>query len=135
MARILIAAPPESCVIVERLLAGHTLTHVSTLSEAQERLRRDDFDLIFCTVMFDESKMLDLLRLAKSNPKWKGIPFVCARMKSQILSSPKLLKAVALSAESLAAAAFLNVSQYKSDAKRRIRIAVEKVLNNHPIKP
>jgi CheY-like chemotaxis protein len=128
MARILIAAPPEPRAAAEQVLAGHTLTCVSTLEEAEERLRGENFDLIFCTVMFDESRMLDLLRLAKSDPEWKSIPFVCARFGSQVLSSPKLLKAVTVTTESLGAAAFLDVSKYKSDPERRMRIAVEKVL-------
>lgn len=128
MARILVAAPPDLRVAAGQVLAGHTLTCVSTLVEAEEHLRGENFDLIFCTVIFDESRMLDFLRLAKANPDWKRIPFVCARMRSRVLASPKLLKAVTVTTASLGAAAFLDMSQYKSDPERRMRIAVEKVL-------
>ena len=64
--------------IVERILAGHELACAETVRQAEELLRGQRFDLILCTIVFDESRMFELLELAKSNPQWQSIPFACA---------------------------------------------------------
>src|SRR5256885_14320992 len=79
MAKILVAASSEPRAILERILAGHQLSGPQTMDEAELLLREGHhFDLIVCTVFFDESRMFDLLRLAKSTPEWRRGPLVCA---------------------------------------------------------
>src|SRR5688500_14398082 len=85
MARILVAASPEPRAVVERILAGHELACAETMAQAEQLLRERTFDLILCTIVFDESRMFDLLRLAKSRPEWQPIPFVAARVRSHVL--------------------------------------------------
>ncbi|HEV2320240.1 MAG TPA: hypothetical protein VGV18_10850 [Verrucomicrobiae bacterium] len=127
MGRILAAAAPEARLMVEGMLAGHAITYVSSLAQAQACLRQQSFDLIFCGVLFDESRMLELLRLTKSDPDWERIPFVCARIKGKILSSPKALKTAAFTAQVLGASAFVDARDCESDP-RRLRLVIDEVL-------
>src|SRR6059058_5449232 len=76
MAKILVAASRAPRAIMERILAGHELSCAETMAQAEQFLRERTFDLIICTIVFDESKMFDLLQLAKSVPEWHRIPFV-----------------------------------------------------------
>src|SRR5688572_5223680 len=101
MAKILVAASPEPRAVVERVLAGHELSCAETMAQAEQFLRERTFDLIICTIVFDESKMFDFLRHAKSSPEWQRIPFVCARFRAHILRSATTLEAAALTCRAL----------------------------------
>ena len=127
MARILVAASSEPRAILERMLTGHELSCPDTLKQAEALLRERSFDLIVCTVYFDESRMFDLLRLAKASPEWGRIPFVCARLRPHVFNAPIALEAVAFTCKALGAAAFLNVADYP-DPEREIRAAIERLL-------
>src|SRR5207302_11513103 len=87
VASILVAASPEPRAILERILAGHELACAETMAQGEQLLRERAFDLIICTIVFDESKMFDFLRLAKSTLEWQRIPFICARVRAHILRS------------------------------------------------
>jgi CheY-like chemotaxis protein len=128
MAKVLIAASPEPRAIVERVLAGHDLSCAGTIAEAERLLSEQTFDLILCTIAFDESKMFDLLRLAKSKPKWQAIPFVCARVRGYILRSPTASEAAAFTCRELGAAAFLDIANYGIEPERELRQAIEGLL-------
>src|SRR4051812_26547700 len=107
MASILVAASPEPSEIIRRILAGHDLLCTQTMAGAEEFLHARAVDLIICTIVFDESKMFDLLRLAKSRPDWQRIPFVGARVRRHILRSQQSIEAAAFTCRELGAAAFL----------------------------
>src|SRR5437870_5042143 len=92
MAKILVAASPEPRAVVERVLAGHELSCAETMAQAEQFLGERTFDLIVCTIVFDESKMFDLLQLAKSRPELQRVPFVAARVRPYILRSPTALR-------------------------------------------
>lgn len=55
------------------------LTHCDNLEQAK-LLLAEPTDLILCTVMFDGSRMFDLLRYVKTNPDTRSIPFVAIRV-------------------------------------------------------
>jgi hypothetical protein len=129
MARILVAAAPEPRAILERVLAAHDLSCAETLTRGEQFLREQAFDLIICTIVFDESKMFDFLRLAKSRPDWQRIPFVCARVRSHILYSQAARQAAAVTSMQLGAAAFLNITDYQVDPEREMGDAIERILN------
>ena len=129
MARILVAASPEPRSVVERILAGHELSFAQTMAQAERLLRERTFDLILCTIVFDESKMFDLLRLAKSSSEWQRVPFVVARVRSYILRSPTALRSVAFTCGTLGAAAFLDIADYKVEPEREMREAIERLLD------
>ena len=115
MAKILVAASSEPRTILARVLAGHELSFLDTLENAEQLLRERDFDLIVCTVFFDESRMFDLLRLAKSRPGWERIPFVCVRLRRHVLDAPIAREGVAFTCKALGAAAYLDVADYQAD--------------------
>jgi hypothetical protein len=128
MARILVAASPEPRAILERVLAGHDLHYVGTMAQAEQVLGERTFDQIICTIVFDESRMFDFLRLAKSRAEWQRIPFVCARLRQHVLDSPIALEGVAFTSRALGAAAFLNIADYTVDPDRELREAIERLL-------
>jgi len=129
MAKILLAASPEPRAIVERMLAAHELSCAETMLQAEQLLRERTFDLIICTIVFDESKMFDFLRHAKSSPEWQRIPFVCARLRSHILRSPAALQAAAISCRALGAEAFLDIADYQVDPEREMGDAIQRLLD------
>jgi hypothetical protein len=129
MAKILIAASPEPRAILERILAGHDHFCAETMKRAEQFLRERTFDLIICTVVFDESKMFDLLQVAKSSSEWQKIPFVCARIRSHVLRSQAAQQAAAVTCRELGAAAFLNIADYPVDPERELGDAIERLLD------
>jgi CheY-like chemotaxis protein len=132
MGRILVAASPEPRAILERVFAGHEISCTETMAQAEQFLRERGFDLIVCTVVFDESKMFDLMRLAKSMPDCQQTPFVGARVNPRVLRSPTAVKAAAFTCEALGAAAFLDIADYHLDPERELRGAIEALLAGTP---
>jgi hypothetical protein len=129
MAKILVAASPEPRAILERILAGHELCGADAMSQAERFLRERTFDLIICTIVFDESRMFDLLRLAKAAPECQSTPFLCARLRRHILDLPIALEGVAFTCKALGAAAFLDITAYQVDPEREMRDAIERFLD------
>ena len=132
MAKILVAASPEPRAVIERILAGHELSCAETMAQAEQFLRERTFDLIICTIVFDESKMFDLLQLAKSVPEWHRIPFVAARVRPHILRSPTAVRDTAFTCGTLGAEAFLDIADYQVDPEREMREAIERLLGTAP---
>jgi DNA-binding NtrC family response regulator len=129
MAKILVAASPEPRAIIERILAGHELCCVDTMAQAEQFLCERTFDLILCTIVFDESRMFDLLRLAKSRQEWQRIPFVCVRVRPHIFDSPIAMRAATFTCQALGAVAFLNITDYQANPEREMRDAIEHLLD------
>lgn len=129
MAKVLVAASPEPRAIVERILTGHELSHAETMAKAEQFLREETFDLIMCTIVFDESRMFDLLRLAKSRPEWQRVPFAAARVRPHILRSPTTLRAAAFTCATLGGEAFLDIADYTVDPEREMRKAIERLID------
>jgi hypothetical protein len=122
MARILIAASPEPRAILERILAGHELAVAENVAAAERLLRGQTFDQIICTILFDESRMFDLLRLVAAHPEWRTIRFVCTRLLRQVIDSPVALEAIGYTCRALGAVAFLNIADLP---EREMRDAIE----------
>jgi hypothetical protein len=124
-ARILVAASPEPRAVVERMLAGHVLSCAETMAQASRLLQTRTFELILCTIVFDESRMFDLLTLAKSKTEWQQIPFVGARVRAHLYRKAATLKAAATTCREMGAAAFLDIADYKLEPERQMREAIE----------
>jgi CheY-like chemotaxis protein len=127
MARILIAASHEPRLILERILAGHELSFAETMAQAERLLREQSLDLIICTIVFDDSKMFDLLRLVKSTADWRRISFVGVRIRPHILKHAAV-RAAAFTCGALGAAAFLDIDDYKVEPEREMGEAIEQLL-------
>ncbi len=104
-------------------------TVLEWLRRAALKAEQINAHLIICTIVFDESRMFDLLRLAKSTPAWQQIPFICARLRHHILDSPLALEGVAFTCQTLGAVAFLNVADYQVDPEQEMRDAIERLLD------
>lgn len=128
MAKILLAASPEPREILHKMLAGHELSCVSTLAEAEGPLSHTGFDEIVCTLLFDESRMFDFLRLVKERPELRAVPFVCARMRPHVLDSKIAIEGIAFTCRALGAAAFLDIADYDGNPEQKMRSAIESFL-------
>lgn len=93
--KVLVAVPQSALPFVETVLGGFvSLVPIHRFDDAIEMLRSEcDLALILCGVHFDESRMYDLLRLARESQP--HIPFVACR--------------VAIAAEALGAKAFVDL--------------------------
>jgi CheY-like chemotaxis protein len=128
MATILVAASPAPREVLERVLEGHELVCAKTMTQAESFLQKRTFDLIICTMVFDESRMFDFLRLAKSKTEWRRIPFVCARVRAQVLQSPLAVEAVDFTCRALGAATFLDIAAFGANPEGKMRKAIEQIL-------
>lgn len=128
MARILIAASPEPRRILERILADHQFTSAGTPGQAATCLQKVAFDLIICTVMFNEYRMFDFLRLVKNSEEWEKIPFICAQVISNVPGMSGASQGTRFAAEQLGATAFLDILDYQEDPQDQMRLAIESCL-------
>ena len=76
----------EDCERLERILAGHRLTIPHSVEEAKKELEARQFALVVLGVMFDESRMFELLRLVRMYEANKLTPVVCMLTGSSNLS-------------------------------------------------
>ena len=78
--KIFVGANPLARKILGSALAPEfDLMHCDNLDQAKPLLMKP-VDLILCTVLFDGSRMFDLLRYVKNNPAAESIPFVGIRV-------------------------------------------------------
>jgi hypothetical protein len=98
------------------------------MAAAERFLRKGPFDLIICTILFDDSKLFDLLRFVKSRPEWRDIPFAGARVLMKALRTESAVKAAAFTSKEFGAVAFLDIADYKVDPERELREAIEALL-------
>jgi len=80
-ALILIADVPESAEVIKACLSPlHDLVLVHSLAAATRLIANVDFDAIVAGSHFDDSRMIDLLRAIRSEPRFKDKPFVAVRL-------------------------------------------------------
>lgn len=77
--RILIASSPAGQAVLKKALgSSFTPVPVATCDDALAALAAG-LDIAISTVDFDESRMFDLLRLAKADARLRSLPFLCVR--------------------------------------------------------
>jgi CheY-like chemotaxis protein len=112
-ARLLVAVRPEAQELALHILGSEfTLEFCHSVPAAIRLLATQRFDLIFCTLQFDSSRMFDLLRHAKSDRALQDIPFVAIKLGGGILSDESIrhvLKAASL----LGANACINLPEWR----------------------
>jgi hypothetical protein len=122
--RLLIAAQPAPWQALKSHLEAFELVHVMTTSEAFRVLAESQFDVIVCTIAFDDSRMLDFLQAAKRSATVRGIPFICCRVLSSVLPD-ELVASVGATCRACGAADFLDIARMTPrDAGRSMRRAV-----------
>lgn len=99
--RILVATAKPGFAVLERLFENEAeAVYAFTLWEAIHYLDEGNFDLVLCTIHFDDSRMFDLLRYARANSP--SIPCVCTRVLDTTLKG-SVLTAMTIAVESLGA--------------------------------
>src|SRR5437867_1517933 len=91
--RVLIAAQPAAAVVLKEMLdevVDSISVHSASAGIAVLDAEPGRIALIISTVAFDDSRMLDFLQVVKRNEKTSGIPFVCCRVLSSVLSGDSL---------------------------------------------
>lgn len=77
MAKILIAAIPSGAEKLTKLLADqHELYFSTTVEDVLDQAKQQSFDLLIVGVLFDYSRMYDLVRAAKNSPALKSTPIM-----------------------------------------------------------
>jgi hypothetical protein len=127
--RILVADVPELDARLAEVLGGSELCFVRTVDEALRALAQEDFDLLVISVHFDDSRMFDLLREARTDARSKGIPIVCVRepgLGFTAISSHTL----EVTCRALDANVFLDLATISDDAQRdaALRAAIDGLL-------
>lgn len=130
--RTLLAAS-DTCreVVVAALGSGHEVVHARTLQQARSLVRLP-LDLIVCGLCFDESRMFDLLRQAKSDEASKVLPFLAVKGTDGELS-PAVLQGIEIACAALGAEKFIELTEWerrdgKEVAHQRFRAVIRHIL-------
>lgn len=85
--QVLVAVRPQvRQVACDLLEPDYALTYCDTLEEAISQLENHQYDLVFCTLRFDHSKMFELIAHIRSTAHLKDMPFAAVRLSGGILS-------------------------------------------------
>ncbi|HEX7220660.1 MAG TPA: hypothetical protein VF280_15730 [Burkholderiales bacterium] len=117
--RILLAV--EDCARLERILAGHVLTIPHSVEEAERELQAREYHMVILGVLFDESRMFELLRVVRTYKQNALTPVVC------MLTGESNLSAVAIegldhAVKAMLANAFLDLNRFPDDADGNARV-------------
>jgi PleD family two-component response regulator len=117
--RILVAV--DACERLERILAGHILTIPHSVEEAERELQAREYHMVILGVMFDESRMFELLRVVRTYKMNALTPVVC------MLTGESNLSAVAIegldhAVKAMLANAFLNLNKFPDNDKGNARV-------------
>jgi CheY-like chemotaxis protein len=130
MARILIAEEEQNESLIQTLLRPkHELVVVTTMSQAATVLRDQVFDLIIIDLYFDESRMFDLMHLARSISKSADKPIICIGSRSGRMHRP-VNDGLDFTVRALGAWMFLDVHNYNQtkDPRAAILRVIERCL-------
>lgn len=141
MAKILVASVPEGQSLLKDTFAGkHDLHIVETMSQAEAALAESElkppqkgssFDLVVCSVHFDDSRMFELLKYIRDTGHFDNLPFLVITSKSGLLPLDTTTR---IAAELLGAAGFLELAGLPGpEAKRLLEEAVNMALKK-PVK-
>jgi hypothetical protein len=128
MPRVLLAARPVAREPFRTALIGHAdLIETETLHESLLHLKHEPPPaLVCCTVLFDESRMFELLRWVKA--ELPTVAFICARALAWDLTK-FTIEAVEIASKSLGATAFIDVPAWTkkygdAGARERLRLTI-----------
>ena len=117
--RILLAV--DDCERLERVLEGHILTIPRSVEEAERQLQEGEYHMVVLGVLFDESRMFELLRLVRTYKQNALTPVVC------MLTGPSNLSNVAIegldhAVKAMLANAFLNLNKFPDNDQGNARV-------------
>jgi CheY-like chemotaxis protein len=125
--RVLVADVPAGARLISTALRGAAeVMPVSTGDEAIDRAR--EADLLALSVHFNNSRIFDVIRMTKSNPKTRYTPLLCFRSQDREIPV-RVLEALALAQSLFGHIEFLDVAaarkaQGDEEALRILRAAL-----------
>lgn len=117
--RILVAV--EDCERLERILAGHILTIPHSVEEAERELQAREYHMVILGVLFDESRMFELLRLVRTYKQNALTPVVCMLTGESNLSTVAI-EGLDHAVKAMLANAFLNLRKFPDDREGNARV-------------
>jgi CheY-like chemotaxis protein len=109
---VLVADAPAGVATLENVLHGHARIVGTNATAEALSLMKGGVDLVVCGVHFDDSRMFDLLRLAKADPQTRALPFACFRdMQSEL--SDFLLQGLDIACSALGSDLFVDLLSLK----------------------
>lgn len=115
-ARILVACAERAYRRLLLILVDQELTYARNFTDAEAALKADGFDLIMIGSRFDESRMFDLLRYLKADPKYSAIPVICFRgIRFAAREDESLLRIVEMACKEIGANCFLDLAAFPHD--------------------
>ena len=111
---VLVAEVPGVIPLVQEAWQDNfSLTFCTSTAEAEGLLEKR-FDVIVCGTHFAESKMFDLLRMAKSKPNAQGVPFLCIRVLDGELDGTAF-QSISIATCALGAAGFVDLNRWRRE--------------------
>jgi CheY-like chemotaxis protein len=112
---ILIADVPEGAEIVKSVLSPlHDLVLVHSLTAATRLIANVDFDVVISGTLFDDSRMIELLRAVRTEPRFADKPFVVLRVLPTTMT-PELEANAKQMATVLGANAYITIDDLEKD--------------------
>lgn len=132
--RMLVASQPAALSALRPLLENGTeVVPVHGMEDALRALEQDPagFQLIVCTIAFDDSRMVDFLQTVKRIPALSAIPFLCSRVLPSVLSDALVLQMGTVCKE-CGAADFIDIANLgKDEARAVVQSAIKACVGSH----
>jgi hypothetical protein len=116
MVRLLIAIrPSDTGLLLQSFGKDCDVVVCTTLERARLALVQSaTFDAILAGVHFDEGRIFDLLRLTKSDPRTRAIPFFCVAVSGHDLSAA-MLRSIETAGVSMGAECLFDLNRWRSE--------------------
>lgn len=123
---ILTAVHPDTVERISRILQGHKLDIVQTITAAIAALDSKGTDLIFVGARFDESRMFDFLDFLRGHVEHRKIP-IAAGVVIPMKMTPEALKGMSHAVKIYGASLFVNLNDFPDEpvSNKRVRVILE----------
>ena len=134
MARVLVADVAEMDDRIRHCLPGHELVFVRTMREAMTALRHDGFSLVVIGVLFDESRMFELLSHVRSLPAYREAAVVCVQ-GSEMMMPEAVMRTVDMAVKALGGTAFVDLGVVAREVRRHCDFLDRAAIGGQPLRP
>lgn len=134
MAKVMVADVPEMDERIRHCLPGHDLVFVRDMREAMAALRHDGFSLIVIGVLFDESRMFDLLTYVRSLSHYREAAVVCVQGVDMMMPEA-VMRTVDMAVKALGGTAFVDLRDEALDFRRHCNFLDQAAIEGSPLRP
>lgn len=134
MAKVMVADVPEMDERIGHCLPGHELVFVRTLREAMTALRHDGYSLIVIGVLFDESRMFELLTYVRSLPHYRDAAVVCVQ-GAEMMMPEAVMHTVDMAVKALGGTAFVDLRDEALHFRRHCDFLDRIASEGSPLRP